>query len=69
MIGFVGQIEDYVVYREFGSQALAGHGVLGLIAIALFISGHRMHKMKLVIKARLRHNQRENELKDKQQQP
>lgn len=52
--GIVSQIESYIRYREYIGSAVIFYGVLVLMAIGLFLTGHRVHRMQLVINARLR---------------
>lgn len=56
-VGMIDQIQDYVLYREYVRGNVLVLGILTILAIVLFLTGHRMHKMKLVISARLEKNQ------------
>ena len=54
LTGIVNQMENYFRYREYIGSTVIFYGMLVLMAIGLFLTGHRVHRMQLVINARLR---------------
>lgn len=50
----VGQLDAYIRYREYEGSGSALVGTLVLMALALFVAGHRTHRMQRVIDARLK---------------
>jgi uncharacterized membrane protein YkgB len=50
----VSQLEAYIRYREYEGSGSMLVGTLVLMALALFVAGHRTHRMQRVIDARLK---------------
>lgn len=50
----VSQLEAYNRYREYEGSGSMLVGTLVLMALALFVAGHRTHRMQRVIDARLK---------------